>query len=62
MNTIEYAKAFEWVEVLVDCLGATGLYTYRAPVSLAVCSGDIVSVQFGAQRVGAIAIRTILHA
>lgn len=59
MDTVEYVDAFEWIEVLVDCPGATGLYAYRAPVSLAICAGDIVSVQFGAQQVGAIAIRTI---
>jgi len=47
------------VEVLVDCPGAKGLYTYRMPADLAVCAGDIVSVQFGAQLVGAIAIRTL---
>ena len=58
---VEFADkdAPEWVEVLVDCPGATGLYTYRAPVDLAVCAGDIVSVQFGAQQVGAIAIRSL---
>jgi len=46
-----------WVEVLVDCLGASGLYTYRVPSALTVGAGDIVSVFFGAQQVGAIAIR-----
>ncbi|MGB7084501.1 MAG: primosomal protein N' [Phormidesmis sp.] len=48
-----------WVEVLVDCPGATGLYTYRIPESLEVSPGDIVSVSFGRQQVGAIAIRII---
>ena len=46
-----------WVEVLVDCVGAKGLYTYAIPAGLAVQPGDIVSVSFGAQLVGAIAIR-----
>ncbi|MEM6449920.1 MAG: primosomal protein N' [Cyanobacteria bacterium P01_D01_bin.105] len=53
-------KTSQWVEVLVDCPGATGLYTYCSPVDLAVQAGDIVSVQFGAQRLGAIVIRTTL--
>ena len=47
----------QWVEVLVDCPGASGLYTYRIPPALSVSEGDIVSVFFGAQQVGAIAIR-----
>ena len=46
-----------WAEVLVDCVGAKGLYTYAIPEGLAVQPGDIVSVPFGAQQVGAIAIR-----
>ncbi len=46
-----------WVDVLVDCPGASGLYTYRVPKELTVQPGDIVSVSFGAQQVGAIAIR-----
>ncbi|MEM6868118.1 MAG: DEAD/DEAH box helicase, partial [Cyanobacteria bacterium P01_C01_bin.121] len=45
------------MEVLVDCPGASGLYTYRIPPGLRVDAGDIVSVFFGAQQVGAIAIR-----
>lgn len=45
-------------DVLVDCPGATGLYTYRVPAELEVRPGDIVSVPFGAQQVGAIAIKT----
>nr|WP_088894772.1 primosomal protein N' [Leptolyngbya ohadii] len=46
-----------WVEVLVDCPGAQGLYTYAVPADLDVQSGDIVTVPFGAQQVGGIAIR-----
>lgn len=45
-----------WVEVLVDCPGAQGLYTYRVPPDLEVQPGDILSVPFGSQQVGAIAI------
>ncbi|WP_242050386.1 primosomal protein N' [Oculatella sp. FACHB-28] len=48
----------EWVEVLVDCPGVQGLFTYRTG-SVQVQPGDILSVPFGAQQVGAIAIRLI---
>ena len=47
------------VEVLVDCPGVQGLYTYRIPPDLQVQPGDILNVPFGAQQVGAIAIREI---
>ena len=45
-----------WVQVLVDCPGAQGLYTYEIPFDLVVRVGDILSVPFGAQQVGAIAL------
>jgi primosomal protein N' (replication factor Y) (superfamily II helicase) len=45
-----------WLEVLVDCPGAPGLFTYRVPAHLTVKPGDILSVPFGSQQVGAIAI------
>lgn len=48
-----------WVEVLVDCPGAQGLYTYQVPLELQVQPGDILSVPFGAQQVGGIAIRLL---
>ncbi len=47
------------MEVLVDCVGAQGLYTYQLPDDLTVTVGDILSVPFGQQQVGAIAIRLI---
>ncbi|MEC4894593.1 MAG: primosomal protein N' [Oscillatoria sp. PMC 1051.18] len=52
----------QWVEVLVDVPGSQEaaeqrLYTYRLPPDLAVEAGDIISVPFGAQTVGGIAIR-----
>ncbi|WP_083856841.1 primosomal protein N' [Stanieria cyanosphaera] len=47
----------QWVEVLVDCPGIQGLYTYYLPTDLIVNPGDIVSVPFGAQIIGGIAIR-----
>ncbi len=45
-----------WVEVLVDCPGAQGLYTYDC-AGLSVEPGDILSVPFGSQQLGAIAVR-----
>ena len=47
----------KWVEVLVDFPGTQGLYTYSVPEDLIVYSGDIVSVPFGMQTTGGIAIR-----
>lgn len=62
MTDIEQGARTEWVEVLVDCPGASGMYTYRIPQTLAVNSGDIVSVLFGTQQVGAIAINILSNA
>ncbi|WP_448570590.1 primosomal protein N' [Trichothermofontia sp.] len=50
-----------WAEVLVDCPGAAGLFTYEVPPDLGVQPGDIVSVPFGSQQVGAIAVRLLSH-
>ena len=47
----------QWVEVLVDFPGTQGLYTYSVAPDLAVQPGDIVSVPFGMQVTGGIAIR-----
>ena len=47
----------EWIEVLVDCPGAQGLFVYAVPAELTMQPGDILSVPFGSQQVGAIAIR-----
>ena len=58
----------EWVEVLVDVPFRTStdnaeeeekLFTYRIPPDLDIQSGDILTVPFGNQQVGAIAIRKI---
>ena len=49
----------QWVEVLVDCPRVTGLFTYRLPPDLEVKQGDILSVPFGAQTIGGIAIRKL---
>lgn len=51
----------QWVEVLVDCPGAQGLYTYRLLPELQVQPGDILSVPFGAQQVGAIAVHLLTN-
>jgi len=51
----------QWVEVLVDCPGAQGLFTYRSGAGFSVQQGDILSVPFGAQQVGGIAIRCMAH-
>jgi len=48
----------EWVEVLVDCPSAQGLFTYRIG-GVQVQPGDILSVPFGVQQIGAIAIRLV---
>jgi primosomal protein N' (replication factor Y) len=49
----------QWVMVLVDCPGIQGLYTYGLPEDLEVRSGDIVSVPFGMQVIGGIAVRLL---
>ena len=45
-----------WVQVLVDCPGAQGLYTYEVPCDLTVRVGDILSVPFKTQQLGGIAL------
>jgi primosomal protein N' (replication factor Y) len=53
----EIALTLPYVEVLVDCPGHIGLLTYRVPRDITIAPGDILSVDFGARQVGAIAIR-----
>ncbi len=48
-----------WVEVLVDCPGAQGLYTYRLPPDLSANPGDILSIPFGGRVLGGIVIRLL---
>ncbi|MGL4618205.1 MAG: DEAD/DEAH box helicase, partial [Chroococcidiopsis sp.] len=48
-----------WLEVLVDCPGTQEIYTYKLPAQLTVQPGDILSVPFGANQVGAIALRFV---
>ncbi|BAZ32720.1 primosomal protein N' [Cylindrospermum sp. NIES-4074] len=50
---------YRWVEVLVDYPGSSGLFTYRLPAQLEIKPGDILSVPFGTQQLGAIAIRLL---
>jgi len=47
------------VEALVDCPNATEAYTYRIPDGMTVEPGDILSVPFGAQQMGALAVRRL---
>lgn len=48
----------QWISVLVDAPGTEEkLYTYRIPADLSVQPGDILSVPFGSQQIGAIAIK-----
>ncbi|AFY39427.1 replication restart DNA helicase PriA [[Leptolyngbya] sp. PCC 7376] len=54
-------EAKPWVEVLVDSSYAQGLFTYAIPPGLTVNPGDIVTVNFGSQQLGAIAIRLLPH-
>ncbi|MDF5729060.1 MAG: primosomal protein N' [Rhizonema sp. PD38] len=49
----------QWIEVLVDCPGNTDLYVYRLPGQLELKPGDILTVPFGAQMLGGIAIRLL---
>ena len=51
-----------FVEVLVDCLEVEKLFVYAAPDDLEVEIGDILSVPFGPQQVGAIAVRFVSEA
>ncbi|BAY08330.1 primosomal protein N' [Calothrix sp. NIES-2098] len=48
-----------WVEVLVDCPENSGLYTYHLPEQLEIKPGDILTVPFGTQQLGGIAIRLL---
>jgi primosomal protein N' (replication factor Y) (superfamily II helicase) len=52
-------KSVGLLEVLVDCPGTQALFTYNVPERLKVQVGDILSVPFGSQIVGGIAIRFV---
>lgn len=51
------ASVPQYVEVLVDCPGSDKLFTYLVPDDLQIQPGDVLSVPFGNQQVGAIAVR-----
>ncbi|MEA5514657.1 primosomal protein N' [Nodularia sp. UHCC 0506] len=61
-ETYQTENQNRWIEVLVDCPRTTGLFTYRLPTQLKIKPGDILSVPFGTQKVGAIAIRLLTEA
>jgi primosomal protein N' (replication factor Y) (superfamily II helicase) len=48
-----------WVEVLVDCPGLQGLYTYQIPIDTPIQAGDVVAVPFGSQILGGIVVRLV---
>ncbi|MGF1537692.1 MAG: primosomal protein N', partial [Elainellaceae cyanobacterium] len=56
-SRLPYPPTAGWVDVLVDSPSARDLYTYRCPPELAIAPGDILSVPFGAQQVGGVAVR-----
>lgn len=56
-NGLDEQSETLWIDVLVDCPGAQGLYTYAVPPQASIKAGDILSVSFGRQQVGAIAIQ-----
>ena len=47
------------MQVLVDCPGIQGLYTYKIPQKLKISPGDILSVPFGSRIIAAIAINLL---
>ncbi|MUL35508.1 primosomal protein N' [Gloeocapsopsis dulcis] len=55
---VPFQCSSRWIEVLVDCPGTQGIYTYKLS-ALDVQPGDILSVPFGTSQVGAIAIRLV---
>jgi primosomal protein N' (replication factor Y) (superfamily II helicase) len=60
INHSKTTKMADWVEVLVDCPGLQGLYTYQVPSDLAaIQAGDIVSVPFGNRTLGGIVVRLV---
>ncbi|MEO1591113.1 MAG: primosomal protein N' [Cyanobacteria bacterium J06632_22] len=56
---LQPAESFSAIEVLVDCPGTQGLYTYRIPPHLSIQVGDILSVPFGQRQLSAIAVRHV---
>lgn len=51
----------QWVEILVDCIYAEGLYTYKTKPNTVIKAGDIVSIPFGNAIVGGIVIQLLFQ-
>ncbi len=58
-NLTSSLSSNRWVAVLIDFPGVQGLYTYSIPDDLSAQPGDIVSVPFGTQITGGIAIKIL---
>ena len=59
MVTTEVREPTRWVNVLVDYGGQPGLYTYAVPPELQVLPGDILTVPWRQQVIGAIALEVL---
>jgi primosomal protein N' (replication factor Y) len=55
----EVTEQPRWVNVLVDYGGQPGLYTYSVPADMAVQPGDILTVPWRQQVIGAIALEVL---
>jgi primosomal protein N' (replication factor Y) (superfamily II helicase) len=58
-TSVQQSIEKKWIEVLVNLPELKKLYTYRIPPDLSIELGDIVSVPFGSQILGGIAIRYV---
>ena len=54
-----YQASSQWVEVLVDCVYAEGLYTYKNKPDTSIKAGDIVSIPFGSSIVGGVVVKIL---
>jgi len=57
----EVGEQPRWVNVLVDYGGQPGLYTYAVPPGLQVQPGDILTVPWRQQVIGALALEVVTH-
>lgn len=55
----EVENQFRWVNVLVDYGGQPGLYTYSVPEDMKIHPGDILTVPWRQQLIGAIALEIL---
>jgi len=58
---VEKISSPQWVEILVDCVYAEGLYTYKIKPDTIIKAGDIVSIPFGNAIVGGIVIKLLFQ-